>query len=842
MRRLSTLIVLSLTLFALTGLTACSGGSSSSGKSLDARMAAAKKNLDDAKFIGFNLTSKDLPDTTALESAHGTGTHAPAFLGEVQVKRGLSFNAPLVAVDGKVYAKLPFVSWSTIDPSDYGAPDPSTLMNRSTGISSLLTSATNLKDEGTERSGQDVLTKISGHSARGVGPRAVPDRRGHPVRRDLHPHRRRRPARRVHHGAVLRHRPRPEHLRHRGGPLRRPRHHHRARVAATVSVDGTPAGPAPMRTAPRGLLVVAAIAVGFAAADTYVVVLALPDMMASVGLGIDQLQRGAPVVSGFLLGYVTMLPLIGKVADLRGRVPVLVGSLVVFSVGSLVTAGSYDLTTIVVGRFLQGAGGGGLVPATLALVADIWAVDRRGPPLGVVGAVQELGSVVGPLYGALVIAAWSWRAIFWLNLLLGAALAARPAADGSNPTGSDENGAAVRRGRRCARSADARGAGPGDDGADPTRVRPDDRPGLHPVRLQQPVVDPDGGRVLRAGRALRRARGNRAPPAGRLAGNGVRSPGRRTCPGAVLLSLSLAGVVLAFASANPEVQVLAPTGPWLLIASALAAGAFVVRQRRARTPLVPAGSFRARAAWGALVVNLMVGAALIAALVDIPVFARVTVYPDSQLDAALVLVRLLVAIPVGALAGGYLSRRVPYGRLAAAGMTMSCLGFVLMTRWGATSLEHASPTVALVLCGLGFGVTVAPTNAALLAATENTVHGLASALLVVARMVGMLVGISALTAIGLHRFYAVSATQPPLNETCPDGTLCDAFVNALKSAGIAQMPRDLLGCCGSRSRGRPARAGAPVQPARRQLLPRVARGGAAVPGLISSEGVTSVRR
>jgi len=61
-----------------------------------------------------------------------------------------------------------------------------------------------------------------------------------------------------------------------------------------------------MRTTPRGLLVVAAIAVGFAAADTYVVVLALPDMMASVGLSIDQLQRGAPVVSGFLLGYIAL--------------------------------------------------------------------------------------------------------------------------------------------------------------------------------------------------------------------------------------------------------------------------------------------------------------------------------------------------------------------------------------------------------------------------------------------------------------------------------------------------------------------------------------------------------
>ena len=88
-------------------------------------------------------------------------------------------------------------------------------------------------------------------------------------------------------------------------------------------------------SAPRSLLVIAAVAVGFAAADTYVVVLALPDMMASVGLSIDKLQRGAPVVSGFLLGYVAMLPLIGRIADVRGRIPVLVGSLVATLVVSL---------------------------------------------------------------------------------------------------------------------------------------------------------------------------------------------------------------------------------------------------------------------------------------------------------------------------------------------------------------------------------------------------------------------------------------------------------------------------------------------------------------------------
>ena len=174
----------------------------------------------------------------------------------------------------------------------------------------------------------------------------------------------------------------------------------------------------------RALLSLAAVAVAFAAADTYVVVLALPDMMTSVGVPIDQLQRAAPIVSGFLLGYVAMLPLIGRIADLRGRVPVLVFSLVLFAFGSLVTALAYDMPSMVIGRFLQGVGGGGLVPATLALVADLYPKERRGVPLGVVSAVQEIGSVIGPLFGAVVLAFADWRAIFLINLAVGLVLAA----------------------------------------------------------------------------------------------------------------------------------------------------------------------------------------------------------------------------------------------------------------------------------------------------------------------------------------------------------------------------------------------------------------------------------
>src|SRR3954465_15032058 len=172
------------------------------------------------------------------------------------------------------------------------------------------------------------------------------------------------------------------------------------------------------------VVVLATLAVLVTAADTYVVVLALPDILPGVGIGPDELQRATPIIGGFLLGYTATLPLLGRLADLRGRVPVLVGCLLLFAFGSLLTATAAGLGPAVAGRGLQGIVAGGLLPATLALVADRWPPERRALPLGVVGAVQEAGAVLGPLAGAAVLAVADWRAIFWLNLLLGLVLGA----------------------------------------------------------------------------------------------------------------------------------------------------------------------------------------------------------------------------------------------------------------------------------------------------------------------------------------------------------------------------------------------------------------------------------
>ncbi|MCW2831695.1 MAG: transporter [Aeromicrobium sp.] len=544
--------------------------------------------------------------------------------------------------------------------------------------------------------------------------------------------------------------------------------------------------------ASRILLGLAAVAISFAAADTYVVVLELPDMMSSTGLELAELQRAAPIVSGFLLGYVGVLPLIGRISDLRGRVPVLLGSLVVFAVGSVVTAAAYNLESIVAGRLIQGIGGGGLIPPTLALVADLWPPQRRGLPLGVVGAVQELGSVLGPLYGAVVLAFGDWRAIFWLNCGIGLVLAAAmlplrdavtDAARGRRP---DLIGALLGALTLVALAlvmlAPARLVQDVELGRAYLPVTGESR-WLTPLALAMFVLL--ALFLLRLATARHPLLEWRAWPA--LA--------RETDVwGALLLMTGLGAVILTFASAEPEKGAVSPDAPWLLPIAVVAFVGFGVRQRRAPQPLIPRGALSARPAWGALVVSFFVGASLIAALVDIPFFARLTVARESQLDAALVLVRFLVALPIGALLGGWLLRRVPAHVLTSVAMLMSAVAFWHMSTWDATSLDSEVETLSLILGGLGFGIAIAPVNAALLAHTADAVHGVTSALLIVARMVGMLLGISALTTIGLRAFYSASARIPPVPELCGgDATLCDAYRDAVRDAGITQLHTVFVG-------------------------------------------------
>ena len=147
-------------------LAGCGGGEApAKGASASDVLAKAKKNFDDAKSVHLELSTDSRPSSgDAVLGAKGTLTHQPAFEGEVKVLiSGFNADVPIIAVDGKVWAKLPLTpKYATIDPSEYGAPDPADFADTSKGISALLLKMKGLEEDGTERDGKQVLTRYSG--------------------------------------------------------------------------------------------------------------------------------------------------------------------------------------------------------------------------------------------------------------------------------------------------------------------------------------------------------------------------------------------------------------------------------------------------------------------------------------------------------------------------------------------------------------------------------------------------------------------------------------------------------------------------------------------------------
>jgi len=164
----------------------------------------------------------------------------------------------------------------------------------------------------------------------------------------------------------------------------------------------------------------AAAGLCLAALDAYAVVTLLPQMLEAVDLPIDHVEAAAPILTGFLGGYVVAMPLLGAFSDARGRLPAYALAFAIFGLGSILTALAPALGWLVAGRVLQGLGGGSLVPLSLALAADLYPAGGRGVAVGIVSGLQEAGSVVGPVYGAALAAGLGgWRPVFWLNLPLG---------------------------------------------------------------------------------------------------------------------------------------------------------------------------------------------------------------------------------------------------------------------------------------------------------------------------------------------------------------------------------------------------------------------------------------
>jgi EmrB/QacA subfamily drug resistance transporter len=151
-----------------------------------------------------------------------------------------------------------------------------------------------------------------------------------------------------------------------------------------------------------------------ASLDQTILATALPTIVGEIG-GIAHLSW---IVTSYLLATTVVTPLYGKLGDLFGRKVVLQAAIIIFLVGSVLSGMSQNLVQLILFRFIQGLGGGGLLVVSMAIVADVIPPAERGRYQGFFGAVFGAATLLGPLIGGFFVVNLNWRWLFYINLPL----------------------------------------------------------------------------------------------------------------------------------------------------------------------------------------------------------------------------------------------------------------------------------------------------------------------------------------------------------------------------------------------------------------------------------------
>ncbi len=499
--------------------------------------------------------------------------------------------------------------------------------------------------------------------------------------------------------------------------------------------------------------------------DLTIVSAFLPEILLKLGLPLQStLDEASWVVSGYLLAYAISMMFMGRVSDLIGRRKVYVVCLLIFVVGSVMVATAHTwptdllylaarrmgqrpekeamtLLAIIIGRIVQALGAGALVPVSLALVGDLFPPERRAQPLGVVGAIDTLGWVLGHLYGGILVSFFAthqdtftnllsglgwpapdWRTLFWINVpltLIGLAFTLFA-----------------------------------------LRNVPEKR-----AKGRFDIV----GTLLIAGSLIALVVG--------LGGN---------------VDVSLSPTNITDSSSLPPLN-----GGVLLIALVALIG-FVLVESRLRDPLIRLNMFRRRNLASGAIINLFIGFCLMIGLVTVPILVNVRVQDSTQLSQAalqtgILLSALTVPMALAAIPGGWLSDRIGFKKTTMIGLVLAIIGFSLVWQTWKLDMPDGLIAVEMMFIGVGIGLTFSPISAAVINSADEDNRGVASALVIILRLIGMTVAVASLTNFALHRINNLAATE--LGGTLQSGDQTMEFINAY--AGIAVRVLGELGLMGA---------------------------------------------
>ena len=457
-----------------------------------------------------------------------------------------------------------------------------------------------------------------------------------------------------------------------------------APAATTPSPEPEPEPDRPHtgRASPAAILTIVAFSVFIAADDLTVVSTMLRPIIGDLGLVLpDGLDDAAWIVNVYLIAFVAVMPIAGRLSDVIGRRNTFIGAYSIFLVGTILIPLMDSLGPFLAARVLTAIGGGAMVPVALAVVGDVYPEAKRARALGTLAAIETLGWVWGPLYGAILVRFLSWEWQFWLNIPFAVA-------------------------------------------------------GIAAVWWA--LSDHDQGRRATS----------------------------LDWKGATLLTAALVSLNLALLG-NAEIQSVTGfdqlTGGsgfdfrWLYLVTVVAGGLFIQHERTADDPLIDRSVFQGRSLQIALAVNFIVGAALVIAMVDVPIFVNAVEIDveDSAVVAGWVLSALTAAMAITSYLGGRMTAQSGYRLPIVLGMAAAVGAYVLMGLTWDVDTSYWVLGAQLGLLGAGLGLVTAPTSSVVVDAAEASKRGAAAATLMVIRLMGLSVGLSLLTAWGLARFNAL---------------------------------------------------------------------------------------